>query len=215
MDTPIELDVQTLTDEATARRAGIAARVGVAPDRINAVRFQLKVLQEQGVLVDLTITGAGLFTRTATWMELGVPDEDIRRQRLTRGQKYMIPEKDAKEEMSIISAMRQLLEDYSYRITGFYPYRWIPFTAFDEFIEKWSALVERFYAVKARIIKDYPRYVDLLASDFRQIAENAWRSMIKKHSKAAAGRKIVLVMDGQEYPDMEAYVEAVVENAVR
>lgn len=203
-----------LSAETAGRRNAMATRIGVAPDRIKSVRFELDVLRQNGALIDLTVTGPGLLTRTATWMELGIQDEDIRRGRLTRGQKFIFSEKDVRRVKAVVSQMRQVLDENSYQVTGIAPFRFVPFTAYEKFTALLAELIERFYAIKKDLINNYDASMKRMEDDFRQVAENAYRSILKAHGKAAGGRKIIVRMDGAEYPDMESYVAAVVSKAM-
>ena len=54
------------------RKVEVAARINVEADRIKTVQLQLNVLRNQGILVDLSVSGTGMFTRTATWSEIGI-----------------------------------------------------------------------------------------------------------------------------------------------
>jgi hypothetical protein len=193
--------LETLTTDRTAE----LAQYGIAPDHVQHVQLQLDVLRRQGVLVDLAIGGVGMFTRAATWEELGFTDDDLRRSRLTRGQKYLIPEEQVKRLRSIESQMRQCLEGRSYRITGFSPYRWIPFTAYETFVSEWQELLARFAEARRDILNHYEEYVDLLADDFRQVAENAWRSMQNGQ---------VVEINGVRYTDLDRYTDRVVQCAL-
>jgi len=189
------------------RRLAAAALTGQDPDRIRAVSLQLDTLRKQGILVDLTIGGVGMFTRAATWLELGILDDDVRRARLSRGQKYLIPEDQVNRLRSLETRFRQLLEGYSYRITGFAPYRWIPFTAYLAFRDEWDALVIEFDQAKTDILARYDEYVSLLASDFTQVAANAWKSI---RSQGYDGARI----DGIDYVDQAAFTAVIVSRAL-
>ena len=55
---------------------------------------------------------------------------------------------------SVKARMSQALERNSYKITGFAPYRWLPFTAYTHFKAEWEKLILEFAEVKAEIIQD-------------------------------------------------------------
>lgn len=194
--------------ETSQRRAALAAQVGIDPSGIRSVKIQLDVLRRQGLLVDVQIRGLSMFVRSATWLERGIADDDARRDRFTRGQKYLIPEEQVKRLRSVESQMRQALEDLSYRITGLYPYRWIPVTAYPEFRRRWQELSERFDEVKADILAHYDDYVDQLASDFTAVASASWRSI--QAASHERGRQAVVNIDGHVFHDEYAFTDHVV-----
>jgi hypothetical protein len=45
------------------RKVEVAARINVEADRIKTVQLQLNGLRNQGILVDLSVSGTGMFTR--------------------------------------------------------------------------------------------------------------------------------------------------------
>ena len=61
------------------RKVEVAARINVEADRIKTVQLQLNVLRNQGILVDLSVSGTGMFTRTATWAEIGIQVDEAER----------------------------------------------------------------------------------------------------------------------------------------
>jgi hypothetical protein len=198
------------TNEVEAIRLEFAARTGADPDQVRGVRLQLDTLRRQGVLVDLDIAGLSMFARSADWLELGIDEDDVRRDRFTRGQKYLIPEEQIKRLRSVESQMRQALEHHSYRVAGFAPYRWVPYTAYDEFVQAFANLVERFETIKTDILEHYDDYVDLLADDFSRVAAEAWRSF-----KARAGRRALqVVIGGQTFEDLDAFTDCIVRRAL-
>jgi len=85
------------------RKVEVAAMIKVQADRIKTVQLQLNVLRNQGILVDLSVSGTGMFTRTATWAEIGIQadEADPRFTRFSRGQKYLIPEEQIKRLRSV------------------------------------------------------------------------------------------------------------------
>ena len=147
------------------RKVEVAARINVEADRIKTVQLQLNVLRNQGILVDLSVSGTGMFTRTATWAEIGIQadEADPRFTRFSRGQKYLIPEEQIKRLRSVETRMRQWLDRLSYDVTGFRPYRWLPFTAYDAWIDKWNECKAELEWVKSNILSHYDQYVDELA----------------------------------------------------
>jgi len=203
-------DTETLLPETEQRRARISALTGISAERIHGIRLELGVLRNQGLLIDIEISGTSMFKRKATWMELGILDADIRRSRITPGQKFLFPEDKVKALDSLESQMRQLLNEYAYRITGFAPWRWMPYTAYSTFIEKWNRLQERLQTIRQDFIDNYQVYVDSAASDFAQIAASAWRDLSSQHT----GKNLIITIDGQDYASQANFEDAIVERAL-
>src|SRR6185503_3620363 len=78
--------------------------------KIIPVRTQLSILRERGILIDLNVTGTNLFKKTLSWLESGVRAlPDARTAYFTQGSKYVWNDEQAKELMSVVTQMRQLL----------------------------------------------------------------------------------------------------------
>jgi hypothetical protein len=169
----------TTTPPTSSTKAEAAAVTGLPVEKIGSVRLQLTTLRKQGILIDLNISGTSMFTKLASWAEIGIDENmgDIRSDRLTRGQKFLIPEEQVKRLKSIEARMRQWLDKLSFDVTGFRPYRWVPYTAYEAWSGKWKELIGEFEAVKLDILAHYDEYVDLLAVDFGKVAAAAWASI--------------------------------------
>lgn len=191
------------------RKEHASQQTGVQAEKIGSVNLQLDALRKQGILVDLTVTGIGIFQRTAKWDEYGIQDDagDPRLERMRPGQKIVLPVKDAVNELKSIQAlMRSALVGHSYQVTGFSPYRWMPYTAHTAFTARWNELKGRFYACKNRIIRDLDDYADQLAATAQLEAELSWKGII------ALGHDAVTI-EGVEY-DHDAYIDAAVDREI-
>lgn len=148
------------------------------PKPVN-VKIELETLKKQGLLIDLEIRGIGMFSRQASWSEMGIGenDDDPRYTNLRRGQKLLIPIEHVKTLRSIESKMRQLLDKVSFDVTGFRPFRWLPYTSYDSFKEKWERLVNQLEAEKSVILAHYTEYVDRLADEYTKLAESSWKAI--------------------------------------
>lgn len=199
--------------EDTSTKTEASARLGLPAEKIGSVRLQLSVLRKQGILIDLNVSGTSMFTKLASWAELGIDENmgDIRSDRLTRGQKFLIPEDQVKRLKSVETRMRQWLDKLSFDVTGFRPYRWVPYTAYEAWSGKWKELIGEFEAVKLDILAHYDEYVDLLAVDFGKVAGAAWTSI-----QAGYGAEFtVKEVDGKRrLVDQDQFTDMIVASAV-
>jgi len=185
----------------------VAQRVGINPTQIRSVKFELDTLKKQGLLVDLSISGTSMFTRSTSWVELGIQEsDDVRVSRFTKGQKHLVPDSVVKNLKSVETSMRQLLDKLSYSITGFAPYRWLPYTAYDEWRIKFSELQGRLGDVKWEILRDYDYYHNLIKEDFEKIANASFKSLERQgYDWAIVGNKAY---------DRDGFIQLVVDDAM-
>jgi hypothetical protein len=188
-------------------RAEIAAKVGIEPDKIKTVQLQLDRLRRQGLLIDLNVSGTGIFSKTANWSDLGIKEgDDPRPDRFTRGQKYLIPEVEIKRLRSVETKMRQWLNRLSYDIHGFKPYRWLPVTAYSEWRRRFSQYQTEFEEIKADILANYDTYIDLIREGYTTVAEASWKSI-----KDAEYEWVII--EGRSY-DREGFIEFIIRSAI-
>lgn len=202
-DPQVPLDARVLSDP----RQSAAQIVGTDPDRIGKIKVQLDALRKQGILVDLNVSGISMFSRQVSWMELGILDDDVRRSRFTRGQKYLYPEDQVKRLRSLESRARQNLKDHSQDIAGFRPYLWVPYTAYEEWIAEHRRIVAEVDEIRQDFIERRAAYVDRLAADFTEVASNVWKQI------AGLGYSGVRI-DGAVYDDLNAFTDAIVSRAI-
>lgn len=197
-----------INDELADRTLAFAERANVDPKRVNKISLELDVLRSQGILVAVTVSGTSMFTKTANFAELGVNKGDKRNKRYAPAAKYLIPKEEIKKIRSVEIRMRQWVLKYSYDITGFRPYRWLPFTAYEAWREKWAELHAEFEEVKAEIIANFDSYVDSLVREFSASAASAWAGIL------AEGYEAAIYME-KAYTDKDSFIEAVVAEALR
>ena len=208
------------TLEITDRRQRAIQMTGQDPQA--TIKLQLDFLRQNGILVDLDIRGTGMFQKTPNWVELGIADwtEDERVKQFTRGSKFLYPEEKIRAIKSIESRLRQNLEKFSTEVTGFKPYRFIPYTAYAGWREKHDAIVADGELLKTELIANRPAYVDQVAETYTEVAEAAW---IAATSGEVNGRRVQLynyiqVVDRTNHQmralDHEQFVSYIVEMTV-
>jgi len=180
-------------------KAAVSELTGLTPDQIGVVAPQFDLLKREGLLINLDIGGASMFTCGTDWGEMGVDVDSVRAVRMTPGRKYLYPKAAVNKINSIVSAMRQALDRWSYELTGF-PGRYMHYKVYSHFRGEWDGLLERFNAVKGELIAMHDDAVDALADEFRQIAAEAWR--------ANAGEP--LFFRGVRYDDLDEFTDAIV-----
>lgn len=191
------------------RKQAVANLLGMDEGRIHEMSLQLSSLRNEGVLLDLNITGVSKFERTLTWAELGIQAEenDVRYRHFTRGRKYVIPEAKPRKLKSLVSQIRQRFEHYTFVVSGFGNFRWLSYKAYPKFREEYLSLVDQFNAVKAEIIDEHESYVAQVTAIYEAVAESAW--------KAIQGQGYQhLIIKGKAYSSLEEVTEKIVGDVV-
>lgn len=196
-----------MTDIVLDDRETVAKMTGVAVDRIGIVRLQLNKLLSEGILINLDISGEGMFMKQADWSEIGIQVGEIRSSRLTRGQKYLISEQRIKNLRTVTTRMRQWLEKLTVDITGFRPYRYLNYKRHLEWTEKWAELTKEFVAAKQDILDNYETDIEDLKKDYEEIADLSWRSM-----KALGCDEIDY--DGQRFTDKNEFTQRMIQKVL-
>lgn len=199
--------MEGITTTTKERILEAAEATGLDTGRIQTVKFELAALRQQGILVDLEIKGVSMFTRGAIWAELGIGEDDVRKKQYTPGSKYLIPKDKVDALRSVEQRMRQALDKFSFDIPGFRPHRWIPYTAYKQFRERWEELLAEFQEAKDTIIEEYDQYRDALAAEFAQGARRAWKAILGQGYVAA-------ILEGRAYIDESEFVDRIVEKAL-
>jgi hypothetical protein len=195
--------------DTSNRKQQVAIITGTDERKIFTVQMQLDILRQQGILIDLNITGTGMFTKSASFDEVGFArdsEKDARYEWIKPGTKFVIPEAPVKKLKSVESRMRQLLEKRTRKVTGFYPYRWLPFTAHETWKQEWANALSDFYQVKIEIIANRDEYIDVVADEYTRVAQSAWASIKAQGYKWA-------IIEGKRMTQ-DDFISYIVEKAV-
>jgi hypothetical protein len=211
-----------MLDLADTRQQKAIQITGREPQK--AIRLQLAQLRTEGILVDLNITGTGMFQRTPNWIELGIPEftNDKRTSQFTKGSKYLYPEAKVAKIKSFESRLRQNLDKHTFDVTGFRPFRWLPYTAYAAWRAKHDQIVkEANEFIQTEILDCHDECVDYVAAAFTEIAEAAWIGATSGENDKGQRRqlyKYVQIWDkesrGNKQLDHEAFVSYIVSLAI-
>lgn len=150
-----------------------------------------------------------MFTKSASFDEVGFArdsEKDARYDWIKPGTKFVIPEHPVRRIKSIEARKRQNLEKYTRNVTGFYPYKWLPFTAYEAWKKENDSLTKEFYEIKAEIISNRDEYVDIVADEYTRVAQSAWNSIKAQGYKWA-------IIDGKPM-NKETFIDYIVTKAV-
>ncbi len=165
----------TAAASVLSRREEHAQRLGIEPDRVHLVSLQLSQLAHEGTLVDLDVEGLSRFTRHLSWEELGIEPPPKGAVKFTPGQKGLIPSRYLAPLETAAQQARAALQNLSYDITGFRPYRYVPYTSWPLWTKKFAEAEEAFLRAKERLLADHNLVVEEMKDVFQQVAADAAR----------------------------------------
>jgi len=173
------------------RRTQTAGRLGIDVSRVHAQRIELSKLREAGLLIDLDIHGISMFSVQTSFAELGIGANDVRTERMHAGRKDLFP-RLSKRLRSLEARARQNLEKYSHVVPAFGQYRWLPWTAYEEFIDAHNGIVTDLEVVKAEAVARWDEIYEENRRFFSTAAEQAWKALLGQH---APGDEVMIVTD--------------------
>jgi hypothetical protein len=171
------------------RKQETADRLGIDVSRVHSQRIELGRLRESGLLIDLDIHGISMFSVQTSFAELGIGADDVRTERMHAGRKDLFP-KLSKKLRSLEARARQNLEKYSHVVPAFGQYRWLPWTAYGEFITAHNEIVADLEIAKAEAISRWDEIYEENRRFFSSAAEQAWKALLGQH---APGDEVMIV----------------------
>jgi hypothetical protein len=166
------------------RRAAVAAeRTGRNSKEIERLPFDLSVLEEEGLFVNVDATGFGILDRRLDWQALGVelPEEtDVAFRPPRCG---LLPNRYRRPLLTPVSQSHAALHKYSYhfRLTETLfetpAYRWIPWQAFTEFETVFNGACDNLSNAKQTVLDAYDEIRDEVVVAFNQVAADSVRRL--------------------------------------
>jgi hypothetical protein len=175
-------------------RADLAARYGIEdPTMLQGRALELQALRDNGLLISVHCHGTGMFSRRATWEELGIPRDDPRVELLRQGMKDIIPSEVVRQLKSLETRKRANLDRYGIVLPAFPGFRWVAAvvykhgsveedtvtpTDYEQWKEKDAEISAELEIVKEHICQHLAEWTDTrLPEVFGQIAERAWQQI--------------------------------------
>lgn len=175
---------------------------------MNQIFLETKVLKNNGIFVDVDISGKSLFVRSASLGEIGFQDTDTRKERFRPPSRYLIDKDLFNELFSTAEKLRAITYKYATDIEIFRPYRWIPFQAYEEWKREWDEIKSQCIEIlDKKILANYDDLRKKAEEDFRKSFEESFRQLKNQ------GRKQIVV-DGVTYVNRNDFVEAMTRRAM-
>jgi hypothetical protein len=165
------------------RAAVVAEHTQRDVKEIERLPFDLSVLEEEGLFVNVDATGFGILDRRLDWQALGVelPEEtDVAFRSPRCG---LLPNRYRRPLLTPVSQAHAALHKYSYhfRLTETLfetpAYRWIPWQAFTEFETVFNSACDNLNKAKQTVLDAYDEIRDEVVVAFNQVAADSARRL--------------------------------------
>ncbi len=167
--------------EQRAEHAG--ERIGIDSGQVERLPFDLSVIDEGGLFINVDAQGFGILDRRLDWETLGITlprDAQI----AFRAPRYGLLPDDCRLPLLRPAARAHVaLRRYSYRFTLMETlfeqpsYRWIPWTAFEQFEAEFKAAQEALQAAKVHVLDHYEAVRERVVATFLQLAADSARRL--------------------------------------
>jgi len=182
------LMVQDHSDAVIARngdhRASTAAeRTGRDAREIERLPFDLSVLEDGGIFINVDATGFGILDRRLDWQAVGVELPDHTDVAFRSPRCGLLPNRYRRPLLAPVSQAHTALHKYSYhfRLTETLfetpAYRWIPWQAFTEFETVFNKACDNLSKAKQKVLDAYDEIRDEVVVAFNQVAADSARRL--------------------------------------
>ena len=170
-------------DGVQARTERAAVKTGIATTDVEQLPFDLSVLSEEGIFLNVDARGFGILDRQLDWQTLGIT--------LPRGGQVafrpprcgLLPDRCRLPLLRPAARAHAALHKYSYtfRLTETVfetpAYRWLPWRAFTAFEQEFEAAQATLDATKAEVLEQYDAVREEVLQTFLQLAVDSARRL--------------------------------------
>lgn len=169
-------DVLSRLDERK-EKAAVELRIGAS--EVESLPFDLSALESEGIFMNIDCRGFGTLVRQLEWKTLGVRLPENAAVRVSPPKAGLLPDLYRNKLMRGASQAHNALARYSFRFTlcetvwGTSEYKWVPWTAFEQFEQAYFRSCETLSKAKAEVLEKYDEIISLLTDSFQELAEDS------------------------------------------
>jgi hypothetical protein len=175
---PSEL-VRDVLNRVDARKERAAVELGIAVNDVESLPFDLSTLESEGIFMNIDCRGFGSLVRQLEWKTLGVKLPDDAAVRVSPPRAGLLPDVYRNKLMRGAAQAHNALTKYGFRFTlcetvwGTSEYKWIPWTAFEQFEQAYYGACETLSNAKAEVLERYDDILEILQDNFYKLAEDS------------------------------------------
>lgn len=168
---------------AAERAAGAAGRLGVEAEQVEKLPFDLSVLEDEGLFVNIDARGFGILDRRLDWSALGIklPRDSAVAFRPPRI--GVIPDKYRLPLQRPASQAHAALKRYGFRFriteTLFQTpeYRWVPWQAYSNFEAAFKTAQDNLRVAIDTALEHYDEIIEAVRKTFTELADDSARRL--------------------------------------
>lgn len=171
--------VQNVLRRLDERKKNAAVELGIGASEVESMPFDLSALESEGIFMNIDCRGFGTLVRQLEWKTLGVELPENAAVRVSPPRAGLLPDLYRNKLMRGAAQAHNALSRYGFRFTlcetvwGTSEYKWIPWTAFEQFEQAYFRACETLSMAKAEVLDKYDEILELLIDSFRELAEDS------------------------------------------
>jgi hypothetical protein len=162
-----------------SRKERAAAELGIGANEVESLPFDLSTLESEGIFMNIDCRGFGSLIRQLEWRTLGVKLPEDAAVRVSPPRAGLLPDVYRNKLMRGAAQAHNALNKYGFRFTlcetvwGTSEYKWIPWTAFEQFEQAYYQACVTLSRAKAEVLEKYNEIIEILTDSFRELAEDS------------------------------------------
>jgi hypothetical protein len=161
------------------RKEKASVELGIAVDEVEPLPFDLSKLESEGIFMNIDCRGFGSLVRQLEWKTLGVKLPEDAAVRVSPPKAGLLPDIYRNKLMRGAAQAHNALNRYGFRFTlcetvwGTSEYKWIPWTAFEQFEGAYLHACETLAKAKSEVLEKYDEILTILQDSFYTLAEDS------------------------------------------
>ena len=174
-----EIDVSHILSRLENKKEVAAVNLAIGVDEVETIPFDLSALETEGIFLNIDASGFGALTRQLDWKTLGVELPEHAAVHVSPPRAGLLPDIYRRKLMRGAAQAHNALNRYGFRFTlcetiwGTSEYKWIPWSAFEQFEQEYKKACETLANAKAEVLENYDDILPVMKESFTDIAKDS------------------------------------------
>lgn len=176
---PKTINATEILSRLESRKDKASVALGINANEVETIPFDLSALECEGIFMNIDCRGFGSLVRQLEWKTLGVKLPENAAVRVSPPRAGLLPDLYRNKLMRGAAQAHNALTRYSFRFTlcetvwGTSEYKWIPWTAFEQFEQAYFRACETLSKAKSEVLEEYDEILTILQDSFYKLAEDS------------------------------------------